>query len=192
MTEGALDTSAAFCRARPARGPEGVLIFRWGSPRRGDADVDYQARLLGSAKVEVVALAQTGASLSSDDFDDRITRRMSKAAGVPAIASARAIGLAVRALGARRVARWHTASDRGHLFQEPPEAGKFLIGPHYLNHRQERGLVCYNDRLANRAFRSDINGIVWKIAAGNNEDLNLRPICPRNGIACQFLSERRI
>lgn len=74
------------------------------TPRSGDADVDYQARLLGSAKVEVVALAQTGASLSSEDFDDRITKRMSDAAGVPAITSARAIGLAVRALGARRIA----------------------------------------------------------------------------------------
>jgi len=74
------------------------------TPRSGDADVDYQARLLGSAKVEVVALAQTGASLSADDFDDRITKRMSEAAGVPAITSARAIGLAVRALGARRTA----------------------------------------------------------------------------------------
>ena len=74
------------------------------TPRSGDADVDYQARLLGHAGVEVVALAQTAASLSADDYDDRITRRMSEAAGVPAITSARAIGLAVRALGARRIA----------------------------------------------------------------------------------------
>jgi maleate isomerase len=72
--------------------------------RSGDADVDYQARLLGSAKVEVVALAQTAASLSAEDYDERITQRMSEAAGVPAITSARAIGLAVRALGARRIA----------------------------------------------------------------------------------------
>jgi maleate cis-trans isomerase len=69
-----------------------------------DSDVDYQARLLGSAKVEVVALAQTGATLSADNYDERITKRMSDAAGVPAITSARAIGLAVRALGARRIA----------------------------------------------------------------------------------------
>jgi maleate cis-trans isomerase len=74
------------------------------TPRGGDADVDYQARLLGSAKVEVVALAQTAASLSSDDFDNQIIKRMSEAASVPAITAARAIGLAVRALGARRVA----------------------------------------------------------------------------------------
>jgi maleate isomerase len=73
-------------------------------PRGGDADVDYQARLLGSAKVEVVALAQTAAGLSSDDFDEQIIGRMSEAAGVPAITSARAIGWAVRALGARRIA----------------------------------------------------------------------------------------
>lgn len=67
-------------------------------------DVGYQAGLLGSAKVEVVALAQTGASLTGDDYDERITKRMSEAAGVPAVTSARAIGLAVRALGARRIA----------------------------------------------------------------------------------------
>ena len=47
-----------------------------------DIDVDYQARLLGSAKVEVVALAQTGATLSADDYDEQITKRMSEAAGV--------------------------------------------------------------------------------------------------------------
>ena len=34
-----------------------------------DADVDYQARLLGTAKVEVIALAQTSASLFADDYD---------------------------------------------------------------------------------------------------------------------------
>jgi maleate isomerase len=67
-------------------------------------DVGYQARLLGTAKVEVVALAQTGVSLTADDYDERITKRMSEAADVPAITSARAIGLAVRALGARRIA----------------------------------------------------------------------------------------
>jgi len=69
-----------------------------------DSDVDYQTRLLGSAKVEVVALAQTGVTLSADDYDEQITKRISEAAGVPAITSARAIGLAVRALGARRIA----------------------------------------------------------------------------------------
>jgi maleate isomerase len=74
------------------------------TPRGGDADVDYQARLLGSAKVEVVALAQTAAGLSADDYDECITKRMSEAAGVPAITSARAIGLAVQALGAQRIA----------------------------------------------------------------------------------------
>jgi maleate isomerase len=69
-----------------------------------DADIDYQARLLGTARVEVVSLAQTSASLFADDYDADVTQRMSKAAGVPAITSARAIGQAVRALGARRIA----------------------------------------------------------------------------------------
>ena len=66
--------------------------------------MDYQAKLLGTAKVEVVGLAQTSASLFADDYDDSVIRRMSAEAGVPAITSAQAIGQAVRALGASRIA----------------------------------------------------------------------------------------
>ena len=73
------------------------------SPSR-DEDVDYQSALLGTAKVELVILAQTSASLFADDYDDAVTRRMSAGAGVPAITSAQAVGRAVRALGARRIA----------------------------------------------------------------------------------------
>src|SRR5271166_6258144 len=64
----------------------------------------YQARLLGTAKVELVILAQTSASLFADDYDEVVTRRMSEGAGVPAITSAQAVGRAVRALGVRRIA----------------------------------------------------------------------------------------
>src|ERR687888_1784066 len=73
------------------------------SPSR-DEDIDYQSHLLGTAKVELVILAQTSASLFADDYDDVVTKRMSAGAGVPAITSAQAVGRAVRALGARRVA----------------------------------------------------------------------------------------
>src|SRR5437764_8722826 len=73
------------------------------SPSR-DEDIDYQSLLLGTAKVELVILAQTSASLFAEDYDDAVTRRMSAGAGVPAITSAQAVGRAVRALGARRVA----------------------------------------------------------------------------------------
>ncbi len=73
------------------------------SPSR-DEDVDYQAALLGTAKVELVILAQTSASLFADDYDDAVTKRMSAAAGAPALTSAQAIGRAVRAFGARRIA----------------------------------------------------------------------------------------
>jgi len=69
-----------------------------------DEDIDYQSRLLGTAKVEVVSLAQTSASLFAENYDGNVTQRMSKGAGVPAITSAQAIGQAVRALGARRIA----------------------------------------------------------------------------------------
>src|SRR5439155_22203476 len=69
------------------------------SPSR-DEDIDYQSRLLGTARVEMVILAQTSASLFAEDYDDVVTKRMSAGAGVPAITSAQAVGRAVRALGA--------------------------------------------------------------------------------------------
>ncbi|MDH3602149.1 MAG: hypothetical protein OEU26_21260 [Candidatus Tectomicrobia bacterium] len=67
-------------------------------------DVDYQSRMLGAAKVEVVGLAQTSASLFDDDYDTATKQRMTEGAGVPSLTSAEAIGQAVRALGARRIA----------------------------------------------------------------------------------------
>ena len=73
------------------------------SPSRDD-DIDYQSRLLGTAKVELMILAQTSASLFAEDYDEVVTRRMSAGAGVPAITSAQAVGRAVRALGAQRIA----------------------------------------------------------------------------------------
>jgi len=68
-----------------------------------DEDVLYQSKMLGDAKVEVVALAQTSASLFDDDYDARVKAQMSKGAGVPAVTSAEAIGEAVLALGMKRV-----------------------------------------------------------------------------------------
>jgi maleate cis-trans isomerase len=59
---------------------------------------------LGTAKVEVIALSQTSASLFADDYDAVVIRRMTEAAGVPAITSAQAVGQAARALGAQRIA----------------------------------------------------------------------------------------
>ncbi len=72
------------------------------APSRDD-DIDYQARLLGTAKVELVVLAQTSASLFADDYDAVATRRISAGAGVPAVTSAQAVGRAVRALGKQRI-----------------------------------------------------------------------------------------
>jgi maleate cis-trans isomerase len=80
------------------------------SPSR-DEDIDYQSRLLGTARVEMLILAQTSASLHADDYDDVVTKRMSAGAGVAAITSAQAVGRAVRALGARRIAIVSPYSD---------------------------------------------------------------------------------
>jgi len=69
-----------------------------------DADVVYQSRLLGDARVEVIALMQTSASLFADDYDALTVKRMTEASGVPSLTSAQAIGRALRALGTLRVA----------------------------------------------------------------------------------------
>ena len=69
-----------------------------------DEDVAYQSTLLGHAKVELVALLQTSASLFEANYDERIKATISEAAGVPALTSAEAIGEAVKALGAQRIA----------------------------------------------------------------------------------------
>jgi len=69
-----------------------------------DADVAYQSKLLGDARVEVIALAQTSASLFADDYDDVTVKRMTEASGVPSLTSAQAIGRALRALGTLRIA----------------------------------------------------------------------------------------
>ena len=69
-----------------------------------DADVEYQAKLLGTAKVEVISLAQTSASMFDDDYDAKAVRLMSEGSGVPALTSADAVGHAIRALGANRIA----------------------------------------------------------------------------------------
>jgi maleate isomerase len=69
-----------------------------------DADVDYQAKLLGTARVEAVFLLQTSASLFKDGYCEDISRRISEAAGAPGFTSAMAIGEAMNALGVKRVA----------------------------------------------------------------------------------------
>ena len=76
-----------------------------------EADVAYQAQLLGDARVEVIALAQTSASLFADDYDAVTIRRMTEASGVPSLTSAEAIGRALRALGTHRVALATPYSD---------------------------------------------------------------------------------
>jgi len=96
------------------------------SPSRDD-DIEYQARLLGTAKVELVILAQTSASLFADDYDDAVTRRMSAGARVPAITSAQAVGRAVRALRTRRIA---LVSPYSHAVNE--RAARYFESKHGL------------------------------------------------------------
>ena len=69
-----------------------------------DADVAYQAKMLGAARVEVMALIQTSASLFADDYDAVTVKRMTEASGIPSLTSAQALGRALQALGAKRIA----------------------------------------------------------------------------------------
>src|ERR1700681_1412093 len=63
-----------------------------------DEDIEYQSHLLGTARVELVILTQTSASLFADDYDQTVSQRIAAGAGVPAITSAQALGRAARAL----------------------------------------------------------------------------------------------
>lgn len=76
-----------------------------------DADVAYQAKMLGDARVEVIALAQTSASLFKDDYDEVTVKRMTDASGIPSMTSAQAIGRALKALGVKRIAMATPYSD---------------------------------------------------------------------------------
>jgi maleate isomerase len=68
-----------------------------------DADVAYQSKMLGDARV--IALAQTSASLFADDYDEVTVKRMTDASGgIPSFTSAAAIGRALKALGIGRIA----------------------------------------------------------------------------------------
>ena len=58
--------SGAFRRLMTSRPGE-----TFSSPR--DDDLDYQSRLLGTAKVELVILAQTSASVFVDDYDETVS-----------------------------------------------------------------------------------------------------------------------
>jgi maleate cis-trans isomerase len=69
-----------------------------------DAEIDHQARLLGTAPIELIVLAQSTASFYATGYDETVTARMQAASGVPALAAGQVVGQAVRALGARRVA----------------------------------------------------------------------------------------
>jgi maleate cis-trans isomerase len=93
-----------------------------------EEDIDYQSRLLGTAKVALVILAQTSASLFADDYDAVTTRRMSEGAGAPAITSAQAIGRAVQALGARRIAIVSPYSE-----EVNQRAGRYFAAKHVLD-----------------------------------------------------------
>jgi maleate cis-trans isomerase len=96
-----------YCRLAPALQVHTGRLGKGGdtpfSPSK-DEDVAYQAKLLGDARVEVIVLAQTSASLFADDYDAVTVKRMSDASGVPSLTSAQAIGRALKALKASRVA----------------------------------------------------------------------------------------
>ena len=69
-----------------------------------DADIDYQAQLLGTINPAVIILLQTSASLYGENYDAEVTRRMAAHSGAPAVTSAQAMGRALVALDAGRVA----------------------------------------------------------------------------------------
>ena len=88
--------------------------------RMQDADIDYQAELLGSAKVELIILAQTAVSFFDLEYDSDVKARITKASGAPALTGGEITARAAHALGLRRVALLSPYGDslneRGRLY----------------------------------------------------------------------------
>ena len=72
--------------------------------RMQDADIDYQARLLGTVRVRFVVLAQTNVSFFAPRYDETVARRIEDACGAPAATCGSLTALASKALGASRIA----------------------------------------------------------------------------------------
>lgn len=69
-----------------------------------DADVDYQAQLLGTIAPAIIVFLQTSASLFIDDYDANVTERITKHSGAPSTTTALAMLEALAALEASRAA----------------------------------------------------------------------------------------
>ncbi len=70
-----------------------------------DADMDYQTELIATIKPEVIVMLQTAASFYGDgNYDADVVKRISAIAKIPAITTAHAIGRALNALGAKKIA----------------------------------------------------------------------------------------
>ncbi len=73
--------------------------------REHDADIDYQAQLLGTLKPAAMILLQTAASFYGEEgYDAAVTKRIAAISGAPTYTTAFAIGRALKAMGAQRVA----------------------------------------------------------------------------------------
>lgn len=77
-----------------------------------DADIDYQSQLLGDINPHVVILLQTSASFyGPESYDEQVAQRMTEHSGAPGVTTAHAMGRALRAMDAPRVAIVSPYSD---------------------------------------------------------------------------------
>ena len=99
-----------------------------------DADVAYQSKMLGEAKVEVIAMAQTSASLFSDDYDEVTVKRMTRGVRRRTVAD---LGPGHRPGAAR--ARDPADRVRDALFRGRHRAGAALLRDEIRHHRRRLG-----------------------------------------------------
>jgi maleate cis-trans isomerase len=164
-----------FCRLAPDLQVHTARLGKGGktpfSPSL-EADVAYQSKLLGDARVEVIVLAQTSASLFADDYDAATVKRMTEASGVPALTSAQAIGRALRALGTLRIAMATPYSPeviaRARLYYET-KYGMTVVAAESLGATDSYAIGKMDAGLAQAAFgridRPDVDALV--VPGGN-------------------------
>src|SRR5262245_29277052 len=164
-----------YCRLAPALQVHTGRLGKGGntpfSPSK-DEDVVYQAKLLGDARVEVIVLIQTSASLFADDYDAVTVKRMTEASGVPSLTSAVAIGRALRALGAARIALatpyWPDVIERAKRYYES-KYGMTVVAAESLGATDSYAIGKMDAGMAQAAFgridRPDIDALV--VPGGN-------------------------
>lgn len=147
--------------------------------RMQDADIDYQAELLATAKVELIILAMTAVSFFDLAYDATVKARIRAASGVPALTGGEITAQAAKALGLRRIALLSPYGDalneRGRAYYRSVHGMDVPVARSFGTPRDSGEVSAIPAVLAVEAMRqtnsADIDGFI--VAGGNFPSMHL-------------------